>query len=406
MRRSHVLLFGLNAFGTGLLTPVLSLVFLTHGATLQTLSLCIGIFAVFVVLLELPSGILADMIGRKRIFLISALFMTGCYLLLLFSHSFLPLAVSCIFQGIGRAFSSGSIESLEIESYMDRHGKDSLEKINSNMAVIESFGLALGSVSGGLLGFADPSYSLLLLTAAALQISIVLLTIFCVKEPKKERSPLSPALQFRNQLSGLAGALRHSLSVTTVIFMAVPFGMLLAAIEVYWQPTLDSYLPENLSWLFGFVTCLGYLGITLGSKIMEYILTRRKTVLPDRLRWKFYWFLRYGFVLTAISLGFVRRVWLFILLFMLVYAVIGAGNLLENTIFHSSVENSQRASMMSVLSLTLRGGGLGTSLLGSLIVTGLSFSAVWYLLPLSSGLMILVIMAAFYGKYRKVSSLS
>ena len=72
MKRSHILLFGANAFGTGLLAPVLSLVLLSHGATMENLSLCIGIFAVMVVVLELPSGILADLIGRKRIFLISA----------------------------------------------------------------------------------------------------------------------------------------------------------------------------------------------------------------------------------------------------------------------------------------------------------------------------------------------
>lgn len=43
MKRSHILLFGANAFGTGLLAPVLSLVLLSHGATLENLSLCIGI---------------------------------------------------------------------------------------------------------------------------------------------------------------------------------------------------------------------------------------------------------------------------------------------------------------------------------------------------------------------------
>ena len=112
MKRSHLLLFGANAFGTGLLAPVLSLVLLSHGATLENLSLCIGIFAVMVVVLELPSGIMADLIGRKRIFLLSACFMMANYVLLMFSSHFLMLAAACAMQGIGRAFSSGSIEAL------------------------------------------------------------------------------------------------------------------------------------------------------------------------------------------------------------------------------------------------------------------------------------------------------
>ena len=44
MKRSHILLFGANAFGTGLLAPVLSLVLLSHGATMENLSLCIGMY--------------------------------------------------------------------------------------------------------------------------------------------------------------------------------------------------------------------------------------------------------------------------------------------------------------------------------------------------------------------------
>lgn len=171
MKRSHLLLFGANAFGTGLLAPVLSLVLLSHGATLENLSLCIGIFAVMVVVLELPSGIMADLIGRKRIFLLSACFMMANYVLLMFSSHFLMLAAACAMQGIGRAFSSGSIEALEIETYLREQEGRNLEKINSTMAVIDSVGLALGSITGGVLGFLDGSYSLLLHKAGAHPVS-------------------------------------------------------------------------------------------------------------------------------------------------------------------------------------------------------------------------------------------
>ena len=194
MKRSHILLFGANAFGTGLLAPVLSLVLLSHGATMENLSLCIGIFAVMVVVLELPSGILADLIGRKRIFLISACFMMANYALLLFSRHFLMLAAACAMQGIGRAFSSGSIEALEIETYLCEHEGRNLEKINSTMAVIESVGLASGSIAGGILGYLDVSYSLLLILAFILQILILCLAAWFVKEPPRKKSPLSPVL--------------------------------------------------------------------------------------------------------------------------------------------------------------------------------------------------------------------
>ena len=244
MKRSHILLFGANAFGTGLLAPVLSLVLLSHGATLENLSLCIGIFAVMVVVLELPSGIMADLIGRKRIFLLSACFMMANYVLLMFSSHFLMLAAACAMQGIGRAFSSGSIEALEIETYLREQEGRNLEKINSTMAVIDSVGLALGSITGGVLGFLDGSYSLLLILALAIQALILFLAACFVKEPARERSPLSPALQFKEQLRGLYHSLRNSLSVITIVLMSAAYGLLLCTVEVYWQADAQDISPR------------------------------------------------------------------------------------------------------------------------------------------------------------------
>lgn len=398
MKRSHIILFGSNAFGTGLLAPVLSLVLLTHGATMETLSLCIGIFAAAVVVLELPSGILADLIGRKRIFLISSCFMIVNYALLLFGSNFLLLAAACAMQGIGRAFSSGSIESLEIDAYMELYDGKNLEKINSSMAVIESVGLAAGSVTGGLLGFLDASYGLLLASAIFLQTAILLMTIYFIKEPACEKKQLSPRIRFREQLRDLAGSLKHSPSVTVIVFMAAACGTILCTVEVYWQPTLTAFLPDSMDWILGIVTCLGYLGVTLGSKAVEAVLSRKQTAISKTKAWQAYWLLRFLLVAAVSVLGFSRRTWLFLLLFVLVYAILGAGNLIENTIFHEAVLNGQRASMMSLLSLSTRAGGLLTSLFGSLIVTGLSLSFVWLLLPLFSAAIIGGIMAVFYRK--------
>ena len=132
MKRSHILLFGANAFGTGLLAPVLSLVLLSHGATLENLSLCIGILPSWSSCWNSPAE-LWRFDRKERIFLLSACFMMANYVLLMFSSHFLMLAAACAMQGIGRAFSSGSIEALEIETYLREQEGRNLEKINSTM---------------------------------------------------------------------------------------------------------------------------------------------------------------------------------------------------------------------------------------------------------------------------------
>ena len=67
------IVFG-NSFGIGLLQPVLSLFLLARGCNLQTLAVVIGVYSVTVILAEVPSGVFADLHGRKVAYFLSGLF--------------------------------------------------------------------------------------------------------------------------------------------------------------------------------------------------------------------------------------------------------------------------------------------------------------------------------------------
>ena len=68
---SHALVFLLIHLGTGLAAPVLSLMLLARGATLATLPFVVGVTTVVTCLCEVPSGIAADVLGRRRVFALS-----------------------------------------------------------------------------------------------------------------------------------------------------------------------------------------------------------------------------------------------------------------------------------------------------------------------------------------------
>lgn len=349
-----------------------------------------------VVLMELPSGILADMIGRRRIFLISIIFMISSYILMMVSNHIILLAAACMLQGIGRAFSSGSIEALEIDSYIEQNGSSGLQKINSAMAVIESTGLALGAVLGGILGHIDSSYGLLLAAAIGLQIFSLIMTLFFVKEAVRKENSMAPFLQLKEQIRQMGGTLRHNPRVTTIVLMSVAAGIILCTVEIYWQPSLKAFLPGQMGWIFGIISCLGYFGVSIGSKIAAIALNGKISRAWDKKKWKLYWLLRFLLILSVAALGMSGSMWAFLLLFILVYAFLGAGNLIENTVFHTMVGNGQRAGMMSLLSLAVRGGGLVTSVLGSLIAASLPLYAVWLLIPLAAAVFIGAVMVFFY----------
>ena len=97
---SHAIVFLLIHLGTGLAAPVLSLMLLARGATLATLPLVVGVTTVVTCLLEVPSGIAADVLGRRRVFALSMALQVATYVVLLATPSLAVVAVSGVLRGL------------------------------------------------------------------------------------------------------------------------------------------------------------------------------------------------------------------------------------------------------------------------------------------------------------------
>ena len=177
MLLSHKILFFLNSFSTGILTPVLTLVLCSHGASLSTVPVFLGIFAVTVMVLEVPSGVFADLKGRKNTFLMSHIFIWLSFFTIFMGNSPLFLAVANVFLGMGRAFGSGSMEALEIDQYIEKNGKTHLPEINSLLAKLDNFGLASGALLGGYLGYVDSDYSLNLISLLLAEAVLIFMAV-------------------------------------------------------------------------------------------------------------------------------------------------------------------------------------------------------------------------------------
>ncbi|MDF2950315.1 MAG: hypothetical protein K0R07_2366 [Sedimentibacter sp.] len=131
----YSLIVFLKSFSMGLLIPVLSLVFIDKGASLSNISIIMGVYSLTVVVLELPSGILADVIGRKKVFCLSLIVSLIGYSVILFGRGMIFLCIGIIFYGTSRALSSGSFDALFIDSYIETFGRDKLHKITVRLSV-------------------------------------------------------------------------------------------------------------------------------------------------------------------------------------------------------------------------------------------------------------------------------
>lgn len=380
MSLSHKILFFLNSFSTGILTPVLTLVLCSHGANISTVPVFLGIFAVTVMVLEVPSGVFADLKGRKNTFLMSHIFIWLSFFTIFRGDSPLFLALGNVFLGMGRAFGSGSMEALEIDWYIEKNGESHLPEINSLLAKFDNFGLAAGALLGGYLGYVEPDYSLNLTCLLLAEAVLILMAVFFVKE--KGIKSKKPKQNLLNGFSEMVKNIRRSRILCIICGMAAVLGFLLAAVETYWQPSIKLYLPENLTWLLGIVNCSAYLGGSIGNTAGMRILSKMGNTLSSKK--KLYAAFRVLLCLVPVLMAFCRTWYIFALVYALVYMVSGMAGLIENTLLHEAADSSFRASMMSLYSLLVRGGSIGTSLLCGVLLQGGNLNLVWIFVPLAA----------------------
>ena len=366
----------------GMIVPVMSLVYLEHGASIENLALFIAIYSVTVIILEVPSGMIADLLGRKRVFLLAHIFLTVYYITTLLSHSAVLLVFANVFHGAGRAFSSGSLEALLIDKAIKKQGEEHLKVINSQMIVLNSIALAAGSILGGMLGTAGENYNVLLSFIIGMEALLFLCAGLCIKENRYRKEKRLTEGLFQ-QLNMMKTAMKSSVMIKILLFMSVTLAMNLTLVEVYWQQKLMHVLPENMGWFLGLVSCMGYVGLSVGSKIGEKI-AGTKDIL------KIFWTFRILLPLVIILLGQSFHWGMFMLLYIFTYIVWGIGDLQEGTLFHQHVESEYRASMLSVKSLFVKGGCVVTSVMSSVIIRFAGLSYVWIVIPVTTMSMIFI----------------
>lgn len=112
----------LNAFGFSACLRVTDAVWvvllISRGFSLWQVGLAEGIFHIVSLLCEIPSGMAADLIGRRRSLAAAGLWGMVSALLMAFSQSFFGVCLSMVFSSLACSFISGSDEAILYDSLL------------------------------------------------------------------------------------------------------------------------------------------------------------------------------------------------------------------------------------------------------------------------------------------------
>ena len=265
--------------GVGLPLPLAIVFMQARGMDLFQVGLLTSIFALTVAALELPTGGLADAIGRKRVTLLAYAFLLLKDLVFLIAFSFPVFVVSKVLNGVGRALASGALDAWFIDRLQDADPDIDIQPHLARAGTVSSFAIALSTLLGGVIaslfgslpeeGSAVFTPIAMTVVAAVLvqTLNLVIVTV-CVQEPRQVEG--SETWGFREVPGVIKEALTLSLNnpVLRLLFLATALsGFALASVETFWQPRFAELLggSDGHRVLFGALMMGGFLAGMVGS---------------------------------------------------------------------------------------------------------------------------------------------
>lgn len=308
-----------------------------HGLSLYQIGLVYAVYQFSKVVLELPTGIIADKYGRRISTILGDLFLIISNLFACLLKSYQGFVIAAIFQGVSFTLISGASDALLVDSIYASQNKKIVDKIHAILRFGRYIAIFLSSAIGGLL--AEKSMDIVYQVSIVLQfLPIIVLTVFVIEPSyKKDKSEKYNFVEAINHLW-------NNKLLLHLLFIGVLTSIALIPIESHY---FNYYLTFGISEKYsGLIYGLQYL---LSSMIALLIYKKLKKQFAERLVIFLPSLLMVSLVLFAIIPGVIAKSILYFITLLLLccYAPMLA------SFIHGELKSSYRASTLSIQSLLM-----------------------------------------------------
>lgn len=336
----------------------------------QTIGIIMATYSVLIAFVEVPSGAISDVWGRRKTKLLASWVMAGAYLVLATASGLADVVLSAGLLGIGRALFSGAADSWFVDEIGDAKDPRVLEGLSRSEAA-HNVGHGVGSLTGALLPqlYAD-SVDGDMIFAPVFVLGAVMLLIdigLTLRRMNENRTPAGMPVGgvWSTTLAGVANALDGS-RVRWTAFTMVVVGGAVACTELL--------TPLGLAAGFGTERALVVYGPLVAgswviSAVSSFLTPRLEKAMGTIQRATALLIVGLGALVLPVGLGTWPGA---VVSYVGVGFVLGALNPFVSTTLHRHVRSSNRSAAASTLSLSMMMGAAG----GSLLVGGLGGRAV------------------------------
>ena len=347
--------------------PVYALLFLDYGLTLEQFGILNGIWAATIVLLEVPSGALADTLGRRKLLIGTGIFMVLEMLVLLVAPIdggavlFSLFVLNRVLSGAAEAAASGADEALAYDSLkaagQEHRWGHVLERVQRDTSLAFFVAMMVGAAVYDaelvnavlrLFGSAQVVASEQLIKVPIF-LSLLSSLVVLAMALRMQEAPLKAHVSVR---ATLARSWRQSVAAGRWIWLtAFPFGVILAAM------VLDSVVRQFLTlaseyWSVIELPIASYGLIGSGMALMGVFVPRFARILADTYSpVQNFVFVGVGVLLGLIGLSMALPYW-GILPTILLYAGIQMTGYFVSRYLNETAPSEQRATVLSFRGLS------------------------------------------------------
>lgn len=315
-----------------------------RGMSLSEIGLLESIYHITGIVLELPSGAIADLKGRRFCVIMGRVIsIISCYLMIV-SNNFLGFAVSFALSSAAMNLNSGAAEALIYDSLKELGEEDKYKKIWGQLAFVMSIAQGIAVLLGGILADIKFLYAYMLgiiIQAAALFVS------FSFSEPPINGNEYSGSCAKNKKESLIIKQVKISIDVLKerkIVLYIILFSALVGSLQTtvfFYSQKFFSDMGLTKTWIA--VIC------AVGS-LIEAVSSRYAYIFENRLKLK--WTL---IILSAVNIFALAGLALFESLSVFFYLLTAVSEGLAFTIFsdyiNTEIPSEYRATILSFDSL-------------------------------------------------------
>ena len=330
------------------------------------------VFFTTLFLFEVPTGVVADVFGRKISFVCSCfLFSLGMFIYGA-SYSFWGFALAEATAAVGHTFASGAFQAWVVDRLKHYEYSGSLTRIFTRQHQIAEASQIIGAIIGAYL--ADKDMTLPWFVGGGIMFVGGLLATVMMKEEYFVRQSFSIRDSLQSMKNTIEASIQYGIKsnvVRFILLMGLVQFFAVQAPNMQWQPFFSQFIENRatLGFIFGGVCVSLIIGSSLAAKFLGVLKDEKLTLIVSQIA------IGTGIIITS----FMNLFPVALLVFLLHEVARGLFRPLKDTYLNDNIPSKERATLISFDSMSHHFGGMVGLLFSGFVAEYISIFTAWVL---------------------------